>query len=143
MSTASEVWAEGVQRLHVEAAGVLAVHVVQPADIPAILGFALAGDPQATRLATMLSQTLRGIQEAPRSRPMLCGSCPRPLRTGRFAIVLTMPDRDNPSQGMALAICERCGSTDAVIRQRATVALRRLWPNVRPITVTDPVGGHA
>ena len=69
---------------------------------------------------------------------------PGPLRPDMgFAVVVAIPGCDDPSAGLALAICTRCGSDRASITAKAAVALRRIWPDLRPITITNPAGGHA
>lgn len=143
MTAGSNTWAKDVQRLHNEAGGALAVQVVQLTDLPGMLGYALAGDPEAARVCTLVSGTLRRIRDAPRKRPMLCASCPAPLRNESYAVVAAFPARSDASQGLGLAICQRCGTTPKAIRDKAVVALRRIWPDVRAVEVTHPDGGRA
>lgn len=74
---------------------------------------------------------------------MLCGSCPRPLLNNEFSFVITRPACDDPINAVALAICRKCGTTREDIQQKAVIALRRIWPDLRPITITNPAGGRA
>ena len=141
----SQAWAEGVQRVSDESAGVLQLDIIQHADLPELLAHALLGDPEAVRLANMASDVLRGIAAAPRRKPMLCGSCPRPLKLKgyAFSLVFALPGRDQPSNVLSMAICHRCGTSHDAVQGKAVQALRRIWPDLRPITVTHPAGGQA
>ena len=132
---------EGVQRVNDEAGGVLSLQVIQRGDMPALISDALAGSGEAMELLRLVRETMDGIQGAPRRKPMLCGSCPKALRNGRFSIVLAKPACDDPTQGVAMMICAKCGSSIGAIQAAALVALRRIWPDARPITVTHPDGG--
>jgi len=134
---------EGVQRVSDEAGGMLTLQVIRRADMPTLMLDALAGSDEAVQLLRLVRETVAGIRAAPRWRPMLCGCCPQALRGGRYALVLAKPARDDATQGIALAICSRCGPTYGAIQAAAAVALRRIWPDLRPITITHPKGGQA
>jgi len=134
---------EGVQRVSDEAGGLLTLQVIQQHDMPALILDALAGSDEAVQLLRLAKETLAGIQGAPRRRPMLCGACPRTLRGGRFALVLAKPARDDATQGIALAICSRCGLSHGAIQAAAAVALRRIWPDLRLVIITHTTGGNA
>ena len=141
----SRTWAEGVQRVSDEAAGVIQLDIIQHADLTELLAHAILGDPEAVRLANMASSVLRRIAAAPRRKPMLCGSCPRPLKLKghRFSVVIALPGRDQPSNALSMAICHRCATSHEAVESKAVQALRRIWPDLRPITVTHPTGGQA
>lgn len=132
---------EGVQRVNDEAGGVLSLQVIQRGDMPALISDALAGSGEAMELLRLVRETMDGIQAAPRRKPMLCGCCPKALRNGRFSVVLAKPDRADASQGIAMMICAKCGPSYGAIQAAALVALRRIWPNCRPIAITHPQGG--
>jgi hypothetical protein len=134
---------EGVQRVNDEAGGMLTVQVIQQHDMPAMIAGALGGSAEAMQLLRLTNQVLANIQGAPRRKPMLCGCCPRALRGGRYAVIIARPACDDPAQGLSLAICRKCGPDFDAIQVKATVALARIWPNVRPVTVTHPEGGRA
>jgi len=134
---------EGVQRVSDEAGGLLTLQVIQQHDMPALMLDAVAGSDEAVQLLRLAKETLAGIEAAPRRRPMLCGACPRALRDGRFAIIVAKPACDDPTQGIALAICPRCGPTYGAIQAAAAVALRRIWPDLRAITITHSKAGRA
>ena len=134
---------EGVQRINGEAGGLLTVQVIQQHDMPAMIAGALCGSAEAVQLLRLTNQVLANIRDAPRRKPMLCGCCPRALRGGRYAIIIARPACDDPAQGLALAICRKCGPDFDAIQAKARVALARIWPNVRPVMVTHPEGGRA
>ncbi len=134
---------KGVQRVSDEAGGLLTLQVVQQADMPALVLDALAGSDEAAKLLRLTRDTLAGIQAAPRKKPMLCGSCPRTLRGGRFSVIIASPACDDPAQGIAMAICPKCGPNHDAIQAAVAVALGRIWPDIRPVTVTHPDGGRA
>lgn len=136
-------WADQMQSVNDEAAGILRLEVFQPSDLPDLVLAALAGDAEAGGFARAINTALGNIARAPRRRPALCGSCPRPVRRNTaFTIVIAVPDRDEPSNAVTLAICSRCGVTHDDVRNRAVEALRRIWPDGRLIQVAHPAG-HA
>lgn len=137
-------WVAGMEAVQEQAAGALEIEVIRPVDAVDILGAALTGDPNAARTMQMLVDTAKRIEAASHTRkPMLCGSCPRPLLDNKFSFVLAYPARTDPINAVALAICRKCGTTREGIQQKAVTALRRIWPDLRPITVTNPEGGRA
>ncbi len=131
---------DGIQRVSDEAGGMLMLQVIQRGDMPALVLDALAGSDEAAQLLRMARDMVASVQAAPRKKPMLCGACPRALRNGRFALIIAKPACDNPTQGIAMAICPRCGPTYGAIQAAAAVALRRIWPDLRPIAVTHQDG---
>lgn len=134
---------EGVQRVNDEAGGVLSLQVIQRGDMPALISDALSGSGEAMELLRLVRETMDGIQAAPRRKSMLYGACPKPLRNGRFSLILAKPACDDPTQGIAMAICSRCGPNRGAIEAAALVALRRIWPDARPIAVTHPESSQA
>lgn len=132
---------DGIQRFHAEAGGLLELQVIQRADLPALILEALAGSAEAAQILRLTNQALHNIQAAPRKKPALCGCCPRALRHGQYAVIIARPACDDPSQGLALAICTKCGPDHDAIQVAARVALARIWPNLRPVTITHPIGG--
>jgi len=135
--------AEGLARFQSEAGGMMELVVVRPTDAVDILADVLAGDDQAVRLMRMLDQADTAIRSAPRRLPMLCAACPRPLKRGRYSFGIALPASDNPTHGLALAVCTRCAVERADIQAKATAALRRVFPDLRPVTVTYAAGGRA
>lgn len=134
---------DGIQRVNDEAGGLLELQVIQRTDLPALILDALAGSSEAAQTLRLVNDTVANIQAAPRRRRMLCGACPRGLHGGRFSVIIARPACDDPAQGLAMAICTKCGPDFDAIQVKAAVALARIWPNVRPVTVTHPEGGRA
>ena len=134
---------DGIQRVNDEAGGLLELQVIQRTDLPALILDAVAGSNEAAQTLRLVNDTVASIQAAPRRRRMLCGACPRGLQGGRFSIIIARPARDDAAQGLAMAICTECGPDFGAIQVAAQVALARVWPNVRPVTVTHPEGGRA
>ncbi len=133
---------EGVRQVHAEAGGALTLQVIQRADLPGLALDALAGSDEAAQLLRQVLDTSAAIEAAPRRRPMLCAQCPRGLRGGQYAVVVAKPACDAPSTGLALAVCYRCGPDFAAIQAAAHAGLRRIWPDLREVTITHP-GGRA
>ena len=135
---------EGIQQFQDECSGLLTLNIVQPADLPHVVADAASGDAEAGQLLQQVITVMDNIRSASRKRPALCVACPRPLRPDvGFAVVVAIPACDDPRAGLALAICTRCGPDRASITAKAAVGLRRIWPDLRPITVTNPEGGQA
>lgn len=133
----------GLHRIHDEAGGVVELVVVRQVDALDLLADAMGGDTKAAGLLQATNQALGRIAAAPRHLPMLCSACPRPLKPGRFAIVLALPAKSGPANAIGLAVCQHCASSVDDIRAKATIGLRRIWPNLRAVTVTHPAGGEA
>ncbi len=129
--------------IHREANGVLALNIVRPGDSLNLVAASLEGDSEASRLPRAVCDTVGKIENAPRKKPMLCGCCPRALRGSGFVICVAIPDRDSPTNGLAFALCEYCSRDDAALVEKASSALRTVWPDLRPVTVTHPGGGRA
>lgn len=134
---------EGLNRIHAEAAGACDLIVVQPCDAAGILADALAGDPHAASLLTALNDASEAIVRAPRRASKLCACCPRPLRKGRYSFGLVLPLCDSPTAALAMAVCHRCATERSDIQTKLMGALKVIWPDLRPITVTHQDGGRA
>ena len=143
MTAAPENWITTVRRIQDEAAGAIELTVVMLEDMPALRGLAGAGDPQAYQIVQAVHQSLIGIVQAPHGQRRECAACTRPLKGGRFNFAIAIPHRDDPSAGLALAICTRCATTADAVRKKATAALAPIWRDLRPVVVTHPVGGRA
>ena len=131
------------QRINDQASGLLVVEAVLLEDMPGLFIEALAGNANALRVLRMVRQSVDRIERAPKNARMLCASCPRSLRQGRYIVAAAFPSCDDPAEGMAMAVCDRCASTREQAVERATFGLRRVWPDLRPIAVTHPEGGKA
>jgi hypothetical protein len=139
----SRAWRSGIKTVHQHAAGLLEIIIVQPAEMLELLIGSLCGDPRATAIARAASAAVGGIMSAATSSdPKLCLTCPRELRDTNCTVVLAVPHRADPTTAMGSAICPRCAATDDLIG-KASVALRGIWPSLRPVSVTHPDGGRA
>ncbi len=137
-------WVAGMEAVQQQAGGAIEIEVIRLVDAVDVLGAALAGDLDAMRRMRALVDTAKRIEAMSRTkRPMLCGSCPRPLWGSGFSFVIARPACDDPVNAIALAICRKCATTRHGIQQKAVIALRRIWPDLRPITITSPDGGRA
>ena len=140
----SAAWKQGIETVHREAAGVLELFVVQPERMPDLMLAALNGDRRAAAIAVAVVDAVHDISDAARTPvPKLCGSCPRELKDHRYAVVLAAPDRDDPTTAITMAICEECATTETVIREKAMLGFRGIWPDLRPISLTHQDGGRA
>jgi len=133
-------WAEAIREVHREAAGVLGVHFVRSEDAPALLVDSMLGDAHAIQLMRAVVGCLHAIRTAPKRTPTLCLACPRPIRKPDGAVFcVAIPDRPDASQGVGSALCLRCAAAPDR-NDRAYAALRRIWPDLRPIEVTPGPG---
>lgn len=141
--TAPRSWADGVRAVHEEAAGVLTLLVIRQSEAVDLMTEAIQGDAEAARLLTLIAHTSKRIDVARRTRaPMLCVSCPRPLLDNKFAFVVAGPAGGDAVNHIAVAVCKKCGRTREDITRKATAGLKRLWPDLRPISV-HPTAGRA
>ncbi len=135
--------AEGLARFQSEAGGLMELVVVRPIDAVDVMADALAGDGRAVSVLQAIERAAEAIRAAPRRLPMLCAACPRPLKGGHYSFGIALPMSDNPTHGLALAVCTRCATERGDIQTMATAALRRLFPDLRPVAVTHADGGRA
>jgi hypothetical protein len=136
-------WEAAIRRVHAQAAGLLHLDVVRQADLPALIGKALAGGTEAARLLVQVNGFLGQIQEAGLGRAPLCGGCSATIEDRRFTIVIASPEgADEPADGIGMTICRRCGPTPGAARAAAARGLRDIWPDARLLAVTSP-GGRA
>ena len=138
--------AADLQALQAEADGIMGFHVLQPRDVPELLGCAARGELDALQLVNVLCDLLERIAHAPRDKPMLCSCCSHRLRrsgfTG-FSVIIASPERPDASRCLALAICDQCERTPEAIQVKAMQAFRRIWPDARPITIDRRGAGQA
>ncbi len=143
-SAADRRWRNGLEAVHEEARGLLALHVVRPEDMLELLFASLTGEPYSAAIASAVTRAVADITSAAASgTPKLCGSCPKEIRDSAYSVVLEVPECDDPTTSIGMVICTTCATTEAGIREKATVALRGIWPDLRPITVTHASGGRA
>jgi hypothetical protein len=123
----------GFQRLQAEGGGLIEVTVVTAVEALALAAAALAGDRQA---AVKLQAFVCFMQRLDNAQ--LCLTCDRLLRGGRIAVVLILPSRNDPTQALGLGLCEHCFAAHpdlAAVETAVQQALRRIWPDLRPIAV--------
>ena len=133
----------GLASLHREAGGAVELIVIRPVDAPDVVAHALAGDPYAVKVFEALANASRLVDAAPKRKPLLCATCPRPLRGTAFSFGIVLPMRDDAQSGVAFGICTKCGTSLDALQVKATAALYKIWPDLVPIEVTHPSGGRA
>jgi len=133
-------WPERIQRLHAESGGVLDLLIVAPSDLSALIALAHAGDAAADRIANATSEMMTIVRRGSRRMPTLCTGCSKPLRAGRYNVVVaSAADATKVDDAITMAICDRqlCGSTPAAIQRQAAAALRKIWPGVRQVPMAS------
>ena len=126
-------WADRVTAVADESGGLLSLRVFRQSDMPDLLAHAVAGDPQASMLVGAIGDALQAVRNAPRKSPMRCGCCPRPFPKNPFSLVVALPEVESPMTGLSLGICGRCATEPEDIRDKAVVALRKLFPELKPV----------
>lgn len=133
-----------VGQVAIEGGGMIAFDAVRVRDLPRLLGEALSGNQEARMVLQAVEHALTKVKVAPQRRPMLCTSCPRPVRDGdKFAVVVLRGAAADACQAITMVVCHRCGPTPGAIRAAATVGVRRFFPDARPIETTHENGGRA
>lgn len=120
----------------------LGLDIVRGNDALDLITSAAAGDTHALVVLRAVSDTIAKIQSAPRRRPMLCACCPRSLLKHDFAVAIASPEREDRQQGLALAVCTTCATSIPDITAKVAVALRKIWPDLRQVTINSEAG-HA
>ena len=126
-------WADSVRTMATESGGLLSLRVFRQDDMPDLVAHARAGNAEAFMLAEALCGALQAISNAPRKAPMICGCCPRSFPKHPFSIVLALPEVDTPMTGLSVGICKCCATEPEDIRDKAVIALRKLFPDLRPV----------
>ena len=137
-----EAWSHGIRQVHEDAAGLLELFIVLPPEMPGLLA-AMGSSGRLTKLAALAMRTIMDLHEAPANDPLQCLACCRPM-TLRIpcSVVLAIPQQDAPRKCLGSVMCADCGTEPDVIQTKAIQALKNVWPQLRPITVSDQVG-HA
>ena len=133
-------WPERIQRLHAESGGLLDLLIVTPSNLLALIALAHAGDAAADRIANATSEMMTIVRQGSRRAPTLCTGCSKPLRSGRYNVVVaSAADATKVDDAITMAICDRqvCGSTPAAIQRQAVAALRKIWPGVRQVPMAS------
>ncbi len=138
---ADTLWRRGIREVHIQAAGLLELHIITHKRRFEIAISALYGDPGALRLLATMDNAVRQIEETPASSSKLCACCPDPLRRGKFIVGVTLPARPDATHCAAFGICQACAADEATLHDKALAVLRELWPEGRPVTIQ--AGGRA
>jgi hypothetical protein len=138
----AKTWTAKANALHREGGGALTVSVIMPGDVTTLARRAASGDPQSARLLQTLKQMLVAIENRMRQAPVACAACATPLADVRWAAVIVAPDAVDHEHAMSLPICSGCGATVSDVQRKAIPVLQRIYPGLRPVTITGP-GGRA
>jgi hypothetical protein len=141
----ARVWRDAIQRVNDSAAGVLDVSIINATTGAMLMADALRGDQEAATLILAVSQAATRIKQAPRKKPALCICCPRSVRRicSDTVFGVASPSVPNPDGVIGFVFCDRCAGTPDALAAKAAEGLRRIWPDLRLITITDPIGGRA
>jgi heterodisulfide reductase subunit A-like polyferredoxin len=134
----------GIAQVHAEGGGLLDVFLIPPCDGPELVAAALLGSASAARVLSVITDTAETIRRSARKTgPTLCLCCPRCVRRlDGVTFGFASPASDSATGAIGFAICERC-SIKPDLDANVQGALRRIWPDLRPITVTHSDGGRA
>ncbi len=136
-------WAAGIERASTEAGGLWNLQLIRPQHGLPLLMAAATGDAHAANLLNSMVQLAKQIRTAPKHKPALCLSCPRHIRKCEgVTFIITAPDNDRYTSSIGSALFPRCASDPDGGGSKAIEGVRRLIPDARPITITDPESGH-
>lgn len=138
----ADPWADEITQVHEESCGLMRLLILWPHEALELFASAMAGNAESVRLVRVVADTLRRIAAAPPGGPLECGCCGRPLCGGEI-ICAAIPNRPDPTAGLAFALCQVCTRDADAVQGKAIEALRYLWPDGRLIEVTHPQGGVA
>jgi hypothetical protein len=138
-------WLDGIQAINDEAAGMLDINIIDAAAGLEMLLDAALGNVEAATLMRAVHQAAARIKNAPRNAPAFCLCCPRSVRRINSATIfgVARPSTAKPSNALAFVFCDRCSADRGNLAARAATGLRRIWPDLKPVTVTHPEGGRA
>jgi hypothetical protein len=139
-------WEADIRRLLAEAAGVLRLVLFTAWEVAALTKDALAGNARAAGYLKALDafrRQIEGPQQGEDAR--LCLTCDQRLESSRrIMVALVIPERADPTQCLALGICETCAGSQldrAAVETAVLQALRRLlWPDLRRIAPPASAG---
>lgn len=118
--------------------------ICRPPDALRFIADAARGDRHAARVLLGVNDALHQLDAAPRRAPLLCASCPAPIRPKvACSFVLHMPEDQRVLYAFALGICRRWGTSRAEVRHQAVLAFRRELPDLRVVEATHANGGRA
>jgi hypothetical protein len=115
-----------------------------PAEVAGMLFAAAGGGERAMMIARAAAKVFAATDTAAKTTtPRLCLACPQELTDYRFLVALAVPGCDDPAQIIGAALCHTCAGADESSREKAALAFRAVWPDLRPIRVTHPSGARA
>ena len=119
--------------------------VLQPEDV---LAFAVTlalghATPDTRMLLSAAIDFVGRVGNAPPREAVLCACCTRHLARVPFSLAVAMPARDDGTRGIAMGICQRCAAGPAETTAKAMQALRKIFPEARPMQTPCHVAGHA
>jgi hypothetical protein len=137
-------YAAGLEKVHTEAAGALHVSLICAEQRIELLCLALLGNPEAMMLTAAITDSAAWIKRATRREPVLCLCCPRRIKRITPATIfgVVSPAIPSPGHAVGFAFCDVCAGKPGLM-DATTAALKKIWPNLRPIVVTHPRGGTA
>jgi hypothetical protein len=138
-------WLTGIHAVSSEAAGLLDVSIIDASMGVDLLVDAMRGDSEAAALHQAVRQAAERVRRAPRNKAALCICCPRSVKRIRPDTVfgIAVPATPTPTGAIGFVFCDRCAADRSTLAAKAADGLRRIWPDLRPITITDPIGGRA
>jgi hypothetical protein len=134
----------GLALVQAEGGGLLDLFLIPPEEGPSLIAAAALGSVTATRVLRAITDTASRIrQSARKTEPTLCLCCPRAVRRlNGVTFGLASPAADRATGAIGFVVCQQCsGKPD--LNAGVQTALRRIWPDLRPIAVTHREGGHA
>ena len=106
--------------------------IARPGDLGGLIDLAHKGDTTAERIADALDDMLTIVGRGARRNPTPCTGCNRPLRPGKYAVVMAHPAAMvTAGDIIGMAFWSRCSPTTEATQRRVTAALRRIWPDAR------------
>ena len=136
------VLALAIDCLEAEAAGVIDLEAVMPADWALVFQADRVGHPHAAKLASGLRDLIARVLLAPSDRPPTCCGCDRSLRECEYAAVLVSAHAEDAAPLVALAVCSGCGADQRSALEIAHKRLLGLWPGLRRLSI-NPSAGRA
>ena len=131
---------EGVDR---EGNGAIDIQLIAPDAVEAVFRRAfLLADPDAESLAAGVIQQALRVANSPPDNPARCLGCDVPLPETPYTTVIVTGHAEDAEHALGAGVCLACAPTRVAALEHARSYLRKLWPELRPITV-HPSRGRA